>query len=59
MTTAYNPYTANGYRSRADYLASLCEEYDRETVYTLANLLGPEEDFDGLVTELEDNADGF
>ena len=52
-------YTANGFKSRADYLASLCEEYDRETVYTLANLLGPEEDFDGLVTGLEDNAAGY
>jgi hypothetical protein len=54
-----NEYTNNGYRSRADYLASLCEEYDRETVYTLANLLGPEEDFDGLVTSLEDHAAGY
>jgi hypothetical protein len=54
-----NAYTENGYTSRRDYLESLCEEYDRETVYTLAGLLGASEDFDGLVTMLEDNAEGF
>ena len=52
-------YTANGFKSRADYLASLCEEYSADAVYMLADLLGPEEDFDGLVTGLEDNAAGY
>ena len=47
-------YQQQGYESRADYLAVLCEEYDRQAVYALADLLGPEEDFDGLVTSLED-----
>tara|TARA_B110000503_G_C7146848_1_gene413397 strand:+ start:671 stop:829 length:159 start_codon:yes stop_codon:yes gene_type:complete len=49
-----NVYTENGYKNRKDYLASLCEEYDSESVYLLAELLGESEDFDGLVTSLED-----
>jgi hypothetical protein len=49
-----NAYTANGYTDRADYLETLCDEYPPEVVHTLAELLGPDEDFDGLVTALED-----
>lgn len=51
-----NPYTAAGYTSRADYLASLSEELDidLDTVLMAADMLGPSEDFDGLVTMLED-----
>ena len=52
----YQPhYQANGFHNRADYIESLCEDYDRETVLALADLLGPSEDFDGLVTMLEDD----
>lgn len=47
----------NGFESRADYLESLCEDYPREAVMALAELLGPSEDFDGLVTGLEDYCD--
>ena len=47
-------YTENGFENRRDYLESLCEEYDRDTVYALAGILGSSEDFDGLVTSLED-----
>ncbi len=54
-----NDYTANGFKDRRDYLESLCEEYDRDTVYMLADLLGSSEDFDGLITGLEDYADEF
>jgi hypothetical protein len=46
-------YTDHGYADREDYLASLREEYG-EAVDILAALLGPSEDFDGLVTDLED-----
>jgi hypothetical protein len=49
-----NVYEANGFKNRKDYLESLCEEYDRLIVYTLAEVLGASEDFDGLVTSLED-----
>jgi hypothetical protein len=52
-------YTANGYTDRRAYLDSLCEEYDRNTVLLLADLLGPSEDFDGLVTALEDYAEEY
>lgn len=49
-------YTENGYTNRTEYLRSLSEDYgvDMETVMALANLLGPEEDFDGLVCQLEE-----
>ena len=49
-------YQANGYDDREDYLAGLAEDYgvDLDTVYALADLLGPNEDFDGLVSQLED-----
>ena len=54
-----NIYTENGFFSRREYLNSLAEDYgiDRATVYMMANLLGPNEDFDGLITSLEDYAD--
>ena len=54
-----NDYTANGFKDRRAYLESLCEEYDRDIVYMLADLLGSSEDFDGLITSLEDYADEF
>jgi hypothetical protein len=49
-----NIYKENGFENRRDYLESLCEEYDREAVYALASILGSSEDFDGLITSLED-----
>jgi hypothetical protein len=52
-------YQENGFRNRQDYLESLCEEYDRGTVYALASILGASEDFDGLVTSLEDYAEEY
>lgn len=49
-------YTDNGYKNRKDYLDSLAEDYcmDKHSVYVLADVLGPTEDFDGLVSSLED-----
>jgi len=49
-------YTDNGYTDRAEYLDSLAEEYgmDINVVLSLAEILGPNEDFDGLVTTLQD-----
>jgi hypothetical protein len=48
-------YEENGYTSRKDYLECLAEDYGMEykDVVMLANTLGAEEDFDGLVTALE------
>jgi hypothetical protein len=52
-------YTDEGYTSRRDYLENLADDYgiNRETVFALAAMLGSSEDFDGLVTTLEDIAE--
>ena len=49
-------YKEHGYDSRADYLNSLEDEYgvDGDTVHALADMLGSDEDFDGLVSSLGD-----
>jgi hypothetical protein len=54
-------YTDNGYKNRKDYLENLADEMgiDTDTVFMMASVLGASEDFDGLVTSLEDMADGF
>lgn len=51
-----NVYQEHGYSNRKEYLKSLSEEYGVYigAVYALADLLGAEEDFDGLISELED-----
>jgi hypothetical protein len=51
-----NIYQANGYTDRADYLNNLADDFgiDFEVVSATAELLGEEEDFDGLVSMLED-----
>ena len=56
-----NIYTENGYASRRDYLTQLADDMcaDPATVYLLADLLGESEDFDGLVSMLEDAAEGY
>lgn len=53
-----NIYQENGYKSRKDYLQSLAAEYgvDYQSVACLATLLGNSEDFDGLVSAVEDMA---
>lgn len=49
-------YQENGYDNREDYLNSLSEDYGVpiDAVRALAEILGPDEDFDGLVSNLED-----
>ncbi|GHU97933.1 hypothetical protein AGMMS49546_39080 [Spirochaetia bacterium] len=49
-------YTRNGYKDREDYLKNLADDWGLElfAVNMVADLLGPSEDFDGLVSELED-----
>ena len=51
-----NIYQQNGYADRDDYLTCLSEDYGVpiETVQSLADMLGESEDFDGLVSALED-----
>ncbi len=50
-------YQEHGYENRKDYLECLAMdlEVDRDIVFMTADLLGPSEDFDGLVTTLEDS----
>lgn len=48
-------YISHGFPNRKAYLESLVEQYDPSAVMILASLLGPSEDFDGLVVALEDS----
>lgn len=54
-----NIYKENGYENRKEYLESLAEDYglDYGTVAMLASMLGASEDFDGLISALEDYED--
>jgi hypothetical protein len=56
-----NVYTMNGYKNRRDYLEGLASDMglDRELVFSLASILGSGEDFDGLVSSLEDYSEGY
>jgi hypothetical protein len=49
-------YTAHGYKDRDDYLSALADDrgLDMTAVRMIADMLGPSEDFDGLISELED-----
>ena len=49
-------YQDNGYENRRDYLESVAIEFciDKSTVFAIAGLLGSSEDFDGLLTMLDD-----
>jgi hypothetical protein len=51
-------YTDEGFKNRRDYLENLAEQMgvNIQTVLVLADMLGSNEDFDGLVTSLEDLA---
>lgn len=51
-----NVYEQNGYKDRNDYLQCMAEDYDLDLdlVLVLADTLGENEDFDGLIVALED-----
>ena len=51
-----NIYKQNEYTDRDDYLTCLSEDYgvSIEDVYSLSEMLGENEDFDGLICALED-----
>ncbi len=53
-----NIYQENGYANRRDYLENLALDYgmNKTEVFTIASLLGRDEDFDGLVSMLDDHA---
>lgn len=56
-----NVYQENGFNTRREYLVSLAEDFDvdESVVFSLASVLGSSEDFDGLVSSLEDFADAY
>lgn len=56
MTYDDSVYQAHGYENREEYLDSLRDEYGATLVNLLLTVLPQEEDFDGLVTSLEDQA---
>lgn len=51
-----NIYQEKGYKNREDYLITLAEDYgvSYTTVKLLSEILGPSEDFDGLINSLAD-----
>jgi hypothetical protein len=51
-----NIYVENGYKNRKDYLNCLAEDFglNKQQVYMVASMLGEWEDFDGLISTLED-----
>ena len=49
-------YQQQGFATRREYLEDLAQEYGRK-VFIFAEFFGPNEDFDGLITALEDTAD--
>ena len=51
-----NVYQENGYSNHNDYLKNMASDYglSLSTVILLAETLGENEDFDGLVIALED-----
>lgn len=53
-----NIWQENGYKNRKDYLQQLAAEYDvdYQSVACVAALLGSSEDFDALVSAVEDMA---
>lgn len=55
--TIYQEY---GFETRKEYLLDLADNMgiDASIVFALADMLGSSEDFDGLVTSLEDYAMG-
>ena len=56
-----NIYMEEGYQNRRHYLECLSEDMgiSKETVFMTASILGSSEDFDGLITTLEDMGEGF
>lgn len=54
-------YEENGYKDRRDYLMSVAEEFGvpASVVFNLASVLGKDEDFDALITTIDDYSCGM
>jgi hypothetical protein len=55
-TAQNDDYRRAGFANRREYLDSVAEDFgvDKCVVYGIAAMLGPNEDFDGLLTSVED-----
>ena len=51
-----NVYQREGFKNRKEYLENLAADFGlpEDVVFMTADLLGPSEDFDGLISSLED-----
>ena len=60
-TISLERYAEEGNFDRFGYIRDLADNHgvDLTAVIEFADLLGPEEDFDGLVTTIEDAVEGF
>ena len=54
-TIPLDRYLEDGFKSRSEYINYLKSEYGALQLNSLLSVLPPSEDFDGLITELEDN----
>ena len=56
LETVQTVYERNGYKDRTDYFQQLAAEYNCpvDVVESVADMLGENEDFDGLVSSMED-----
>ena len=56
MDMVNNIYKENGFEKRSEYLGSIAFEYEvpLDVVEMFAEMLGPNEDFDGLVSIIQD-----
>tara|TARA_B100000131_G_C18106143_1_gene607909 strand:- start:505 stop:729 length:225 start_codon:yes stop_codon:yes gene_type:complete len=61
MTIPNSTYQEHGFSNRDEYLDSLRDTYGADAVNAFISFMPPSEDFDGLVTDLQDyvSGDGF
>jgi hypothetical protein len=52
-----NVYQQHGFANRREYLESLADEVPLHVVLSLADLLGESEDFDMLISEIDELSD--
>ena len=60
-TNTDSVYVKMGYKNRTDYLEDMADStgVDSYVIDSIADILGPNEDFDGLVSAMDDYADMF
>lgn len=60
MCKTQNIYVEKGYTCRINYLECISKDYniDLDIVFSVAYVLGPDEDFDGLISVLNNKCYG-